>query len=167
MPDPLWTLLSLAAASAPFVAHLALRRRARGQPPPGHVAAAPTQDYHLPPSIESAEREMAILLRRMRAFLQDPYDFASSRIADDAAFEECLDQAVTLGARIAELGGAAPASPAERERMRGLILDSVMRGHRDAAPDRLSEARRSSAGRLLAQPPVAYPMAGLKARYSH
>ena len=98
---------------------------------------------------------MAILLRRMRAFLQDPYDFTASRIADETAFEDCLDRAATLGARIAELGGAAPAGPAEWERTRGLILDSVMRGRGVPRPDRAAEARRAGAGRLLAQPTVA------------
>jgi hypothetical protein len=166
MPDPLWALASLAAASAPLAAHLAWRRRGRSKHGPGQ-AAAPPRDYHLPPSIEAAESEMAVLLRRMRAFLQDPYDFPASRIADEAAFEDCLDRAATLGARIAELGGAAPAGPAEWERTRGLILDSLMRGRGGPKggpkggpwgaprPDRAAEARQAGAGRLLAQPTVA------------
>jgi hypothetical protein len=76
---------------------------------------------------------MAVLLRRMRAYLCDPYDFTVSRIAGEAAFEDCLDRAAALGTRIAELGGAAPASPAERERTRGLILEGLMTSHRMAA----------------------------------
>ncbi len=69
---------------------------------------------------------MAVLLRRLRAHLHDPYDFPASRITSEAAFEECLDLAAALGARVAELGGAAPVGPAERERMRGLILEGLM-----------------------------------------
>ena len=72
---------------------------------------------------------MAVLLRRMRAHLRDPYDFAASRIASEAAFEDCLDRATALGTRIAELGGAAPANQAERERTRGLILEGLMTRH--------------------------------------
>jgi hypothetical protein len=75
---------------------------------------------------------MAVLLRRMRAYLRDPYDFPVSRIADEAGFEECLDRAAALGTRIAELGGAVPASQAERERTRGLILEGLMTSHRRA-----------------------------------
>jgi hypothetical protein len=73
---------------------------------------------------------MAVLLRRMRAHLRDPYDYAASRVASEAAFEDCLDRAAALGTRIAELGGAASASQAERERTRGLILESLMTSHR-------------------------------------
>ena len=73
---------------------------------------------------------MAVLLRRMRAYLRDPYDFAVSRIAGEAGFEECLDRAAALGTRIAELGGAAPVTQAERERTRGLILEGLMTSHR-------------------------------------
>jgi hypothetical protein len=76
---------------------------------------------------------MAVLLRRMRAHLRDAYDFAASRIASEAAFEDCLDRAAALGTRIAELGGAAPASQAERERTRGLILEGLMTRHRMTA----------------------------------
>jgi len=76
---------------------------------------------------------MAVLLRRMRAYLRDPYDFTVSRIADEAAFEECLGRAAALGTQIAELGGAPTASLAERERTRGLILEGLMTSHRMAA----------------------------------
>ena len=44
---------------------------------------------------------MAVLLRRMRAHLRDPYDFTVSRIAGEAAFEDCLDRAAALGSCIA------------------------------------------------------------------
>ena len=76
---------------------------------------------------------MAVLLRRMRAHLRDPYDFTVSRIAGEAGFEECLDRAAALGTQIAELGGATSASLAERERTRGLILEGLMTSHRMAA----------------------------------
>ncbi|WP_157033986.1 hypothetical protein [Belnapia moabensis] len=75
---------------------------------------------------------MAMLLRRMRAYLRDPYDYATSRIVGEAAFETCLDRAGILGARIAELGGAAPAGASEHERTRGLILEGLIAGHRVA-----------------------------------
>ncbi|TDH57884.1 hypothetical protein E2C06_35555 [Dankookia rubra] len=76
---------------------------------------------------------MAVLLRRMQAYLRDPYDFTASRIADEAGFEECLGRAAALGTQIAALGGAPTASLAERERTRGLILESLMTKHRVAA----------------------------------
>jgi hypothetical protein len=88
---------------------------------------------------------MAVLLRRMRAHLRDPYDFTASRIADEAGFEECLSRAAALGTQIAELGGAPAASLAERERTRGLILEGLMTNHRMAAAGvrELAAARRT------------------------
>lgn len=94
------------------------------------VADCTTLDHYLSPTIEDAERRMAVLLRRMRAYLRDPYDFATSRVSSEAEFEDCLNRAAALGTRIAELGGAAPASQAEQERTRGLILESLMSSHR-------------------------------------
>ena len=85
---------------------------------------------------------MAVLLRRMRAHLRDPYDFAASRIASEAAFEDCLDRAAALGTRIAELGGAAPATQAERERTRGLILEGLMAKHRMTAVEAILRPSR-------------------------
>ena len=88
---------------------------------------------------------MAVLLRRMRAHLRDPYDFTASRIADEAGFEECLSRAAALGTQIAELGGAPAASLAERERTRGLILEGLMTSQRMAAAGvrELAAARRT------------------------
>lgn len=136
MPDLLWALAGLGAAAAPLAAGLATtlvrrwhRRAARAALAVGYTAP----EYQLSPTIEDAERRMAVLLRRMRAHLRDPYDFTVSRIAGETAFEDCLDRAAALGSRIAELGGAAPASPVERERTRGLILESLMTSHRMAA----------------------------------
>ena len=136
MADLLWALASLGAASAPLAAGLAttLVRRRRRRAERATLAADCTEpDYHLSLTIEDAERRMAVLLRRMRAHLRDPYDFAASRIASEAAFEDCLDRAAALGTRIAELGGAAPASQAERERTRGLILEGLMTRRRMTA----------------------------------
>jgi hypothetical protein len=131
MDDAIWALAGLGAVSAPLAAGLvaALARHRQSRAARAAFAAGcglPRQEYHLPPTIESAECQMAVLLRRMRAYLRDPYNFAVSRIASEAAFEECLECAVALGARTAELGGAAPLGPAERERMRGLILQGLM-----------------------------------------
>lgn len=131
MPDLLWALAGLGAASAPLVATLVRRRR---RPPCAALAAGCTPpEYPLSLTIEDAERRMAVLLRRMRAHLRDPYDFTVSRIADEAGFEECLGRAAALGTQIAELGGATSASLAERERTRGLILEGLMTSHRIAA----------------------------------
>lgn len=138
MADPLWMLAGLAATSvAGLVATQGWYRRRRQAAARAAdrtaVGGEASREFHLPPTIEAAEREMAMLLRRMRAYLRDPYDYATSRIVDEAAFETCLDCAGILGSRIAELGGAAPAGPSEHERTRGLILEGLMAGHRMAA----------------------------------
>jgi hypothetical protein len=104
-----------------------VRRWRRPRAALGTGCVAP--EYQLSPTIEDAERRMAVLLRRMRAHLRDPYDFNVSRISGEAGFEDCLDRATALGTWIAELGGAAPASQAERERTRGLILEGLMTMH--------------------------------------
>jgi hypothetical protein len=130
--DPLWALAGLGAASMPLAAGLAAalarrrRRRAERAAFAAGAGGAPGAEHHLPPTIEAAELGLAVLLRRMRAHLRDPHDYAASRIAGEAAFEDCLDRAAALGARIAELGGAAPEGPAGRERTRGLILEGLM-----------------------------------------
>ena len=96
---------------------------------------------------------MAVLLRRMRAHLRDPYDFTVSRIADEAGFEECLGRAAALGTQIAELGGAAPASQAERERTRGLILEGLMTSHRRAPVGTMPPQRNTrSDGKIRRDP---------------
>ena len=98
---------------------------------------------------------MAVLLRRMRAHLRDPYDFTVSRIAGEAAFEDCLDRAAALGTCIAELGGAAPASPAERECTRGLILEGLMTSHRLAAARTILTAADSRTRGIIRHAPSA------------
>jgi hypothetical protein len=129
-------LAGLAAASVVGLVTMPGRYRRRQAAARAAVNAAvgerPSQEHHLPPTIETAEREMAMLLRRMRVYLRDPYDYAASRIVGEAAFETCLDRAGILGARIAELGGAAPSGPSEHERTRGLILEGLMVGSRTA-----------------------------------
>ena len=133
MADLLWALAGVGAVSAPLAAGFAtalVRRRRLRTARAALPADCTTPDYHLSLTIEDAERRMAVLLRRMRAHLRDPYDFAASRIASEAAFEDCLDRAAALGTRIAELGGAAPVTQAERERTRGLILEGLMTSHR-------------------------------------
>jgi hypothetical protein len=156
--DPLWVLAGLGAASAPLaaglVAALARRRRRRAARAALTIGSGtPPQEYHLPPTIEAAEREMAVLLRRLRAHLRDPYDFAASRITSEAAFEECLERAAALGARIAELGGAAPVGPAERERMCGLILEGLMASHRIAAAKAMPSLQDGSGGSATGRAP--------------
>jgi hypothetical protein len=80
---------------------------------------------YLPTSVEAAERQLGMLLRRMRAYWRAPYDFASSRIVNDTDFERCLDLATALGIRIEELSGGLIAAPAERERIRNQIVLSL------------------------------------------
>ena len=75
-----------------------------------------------------------MLLRRMRAYSRAPYNFASSRIRNDAEFERCLDLATALGLHIGELSGACIAPPIERERIRDQILQSVRRGQLPPPP---------------------------------
>jgi hypothetical protein len=135
MRDHLWTLLGLGSGSISAVrVWIALGRR-RTAP----KAAAGTADPitagedqrldHLAPTVETAELQLAMLFRRLRAYLRDPYDFAASRIADEAQFEDCLDLAADLSIRAGNLCGAATTGPAERERARGQILQGLMLGN--------------------------------------
>ena len=80
---------------------------------------------HVAASIESAERQLGLLLRRMRAYRSSSYDFANSRITNDTEFERCLDLATALGIRIGELSGLLMTEPAERERIRHNIVLSL------------------------------------------
>jgi hypothetical protein len=153
LPDLLWALAGLGAASVPLIAATLVRRRRR--PRAALAAGCTAPEYPLSPTIEDAERRMAVLLRRMRAHLRDPYDFTISRIAGEAGFEECLDRAAALGTRIAELGGAAPASQAERERTRGLILEGLMTSHRTAPVGTMPPQRNTrSDGKIRRDPGV-------------
>lgn len=80
---------------------------------------------YLAPSIESAERQLGILLRRMRSYMRAPYAFEESRIRDAADFERCLDLATALCLRREELSGGSAPSPLQRERVRDQVLLSV------------------------------------------
>src|SRR5690349_15898457 len=82
---------------------------------------------YLAPDIAAAERQLGLLLRRMRIYQQAPYDFARSRIPNDTEFERCLDLATSLGLRIQDLCGASTAEAIERERVRDQILESLSR----------------------------------------
>jgi hypothetical protein len=62
----------------------------------------------------------------MRAYLRDPYSYAESRITNEAAFEQCLDLAISLNVRISDLSGASSAGTEERDRIRGLILQGLL-----------------------------------------
>jgi hypothetical protein len=77
--------------------------------------------------LQAAERQLGMILRRMRAYRRAPYNFASSRIRNEAEFDRCLDLATMLGLRIGELSGAVIAAPMERERIRDQILQSLSR----------------------------------------
>jgi hypothetical protein len=95
-----------------------------------------------------------LVRRRLRAHLRDPYDFTVSRIASEAAFEDCLDRAAALGSRIAELGGAAPANLAERERTRGLILEGLMTSHRMAVTRAMPRSENRTSDSTITTKPV-------------
>jgi hypothetical protein len=88
------------------------------------------QGEALAPTIEAAEQQLALLYRRMRAYLRDPYDYAESRITSELAFEQCLDLAVSLNICMSDLSGAASAGAEERDRIRGLILQGLLVSHR-------------------------------------
>ncbi|MDN3568648.1 hypothetical protein ACFQY5_16685 [Paeniroseomonas aquatica] len=79
------------------------------------------------PTIEAAEHQLGLVCRRMRAYLQDPYDFERSRIRDDAGFEQSLDLAASLSIRIGDLGGeAVAAGETAREQVRQQILEGLV-----------------------------------------
>jgi hypothetical protein len=88
------------------------------------------QSEYLAPTIEAAERQLALLYPRMRAYLRDPYGYAESRITSEAAFEQCLELAINLNIRIGELSGASSAGTEERDRIRGLVLQGLLVSHR-------------------------------------
>jgi hypothetical protein len=78
-------------------------------------------------SIEDAEHQLGLVYQRMRAYLRDPYDFARSRIKDDAGFEHSLDFAVSLNLRISDLGGEAVIGGEEvHEQVRQQILEGLV-----------------------------------------
>ncbi len=91
-------------------------------PPPPQRGA---QTEALPPTIEAAERQLGMLLRRMRAYQRSPYDTAQSRIRDEEDFERCLDLATLLSIRVTEFGGGLITTSGERERVRSQVLCSV------------------------------------------
>jgi hypothetical protein len=130
MADHLWTVVSLCSASVAtlWLLTAAGRRRTRGS------EGAELPDINGPGveelagTVDAGELQLALLFRRMRAWLRNPYDFAASRITTEAEFEECLDLAVRLSIRIADLCGAVTTEGAERERIRGQILEGLMRG---------------------------------------
>jgi hypothetical protein len=96
-------------------------REMASEPPYG---GEQTAEYR-PPSIEAAERQLGMLLRRMRVYQRAPYEFAASRILNDTDFERCVDLATALSIRIGELSGGVLAEAAERERIRHHIELSV------------------------------------------
>jgi len=137
MLDHLWTVLGLGLGSISAAGlWMALGRRRRAAAGAAHApglrgAHERSWPAELAPTIEAAELQLALLFRRMRAYLQDPYDRARSRIAGEAQFEECLDLAADLSIRIGDLCGAAIPHAAERERIRGQILQGLMLGSKE------------------------------------
>ena len=91
-------------------------------------------DPRAPRTAEAAELQLALLYRRMRAHLREPYGYAASRIRSEAEFEACLDLAADLSLRIGELcGAAATGGSADRERIRGQILQGLIASCRAAS----------------------------------
>jgi len=132
MPDPL--LLTAAAAVCVLVFRFALhgrRRRAAMRAMAIELAWSPVEEQRIAPdiapSIEAAERQLALILGRMRAYLRDPYDVGTSRIRGDGEFEDCLDLVARLREHIAVLEGAAIADgPDGRSRLRRQVLDGLL-----------------------------------------
>jgi hypothetical protein len=128
MANSLWVLVAVSPVLCVGPKVIAVKRR-RGASPEAAARSPgswPAGEY-LAPDIEAAERQLGLLLRRMRAYQRAPYAFASSRIRDDVEFERCLDLATALSLRIADLNGAAVAQPRERERIRDQIVESLSR----------------------------------------
>jgi hypothetical protein len=128
MANGLWMLVAASPVLCVGPTVIAAKRRRRASP------AAATRSHgswpageYLAPDIEAAERQLGVLLRRMRAYQRAAHAFASSRIRDDVEFERCLDLATALSLRIADLNGAAVAQPRERERIRDQIVESLSR----------------------------------------
>ena len=93
--------------------------------------------------IEEAERELAILYRRMAAYLRDPYDFAGSRIRDEDGFGRNLDFAVALNLRISTVGsGATQIDSDEQSRTRQQILQAIVCRVDRQQTGALSQSRR-------------------------
>lgn len=98
-------------------------------------------------TIEVAEHQLGLVYRRIRAYLQDPYDFARSRIKDDAGFEHSLDLAVSLSLRISDLCGEAGTGGEEaRKQVRQQIFEGLvnrvnLRQPRRPMPDPLHGSR--------------------------
>jgi hypothetical protein len=127
LDQPAWLLGStMVIALAAALCHASRKQRRTARQAFQGTTAAEAPDIHLAPTIEAAELLLAMLSRRMRIYLRDPYDYAGSRIKDDMGFEDCLDLAVRLSMRIGDLSGAATAGPSECERVRGQIVEGLM-----------------------------------------
>jgi len=126
MANGLWLLIAASPVLYIGPTLIAAKRRRCASPAAATRSQGswPAGEY-LAPDIEAAERQLGLLLRRMRAYQRAPYAFSSSRIRDDVEFEGCLDLATALSLRIADLSGAATALPRERERIRDQIVASL------------------------------------------
>ena len=154
MADDLWILVGFGAVLCVGLA-VVLAEGRRASRAAAREALTP-RDRNGPAGaldVARVERQLGMLLRRMRAYSRAPYNFASSRIRNDAEFERCLDLATALGLHIGELSGACIAAPIERERIRDQILQSLsprsaspaaLRHRADAA--RVAEAEAAFAG---------------------
>ncbi len=129
MSDELWVVAELGPVLCIATAlALALRRH------PGQAEAegSPMQEdddaasgSHLAPDLGAAERQLGMLLRRMRAYRRTPHDYARSRIRHDTEFQQCLDLATALSIRVTEFTGASVSGPEEHERIRRQLLYNV------------------------------------------
>lgn len=165
MADTFWILAGFSPILCLGTAVAVAKRRRRAWRGAANEAFAQSDDSgpnckYLAPDIEAAERELGMVLRRMRAYRCAPYDFASSRIRNDAEFEHCLDLATALGLRIGGLSGASIDAPTERERIRDQILQSLsprpnalIRASELALSERRAGYRPQDTARQLAEKP--------------
>jgi hypothetical protein len=130
-----WLLIcatAVALAGAAMVTRIGARRAATLRLVAAAAAEAPAGN----PSSDverlsgnEAELELCLLYRRLRAYLRDGYDVERSRIKDQAGFEACLDRAVALNVRIAQVHGAEiPADEEARSEVRAQLLAGLRRG---------------------------------------
>lgn len=102
-------------------AELRVRAAAMFQPPQ-------SASVELGASLDEAERALGLLYRRMEVYLQDPYDFARSRIRDDESFDRNLDFAVALNLHVTALvSGVTQHVSEDRAQVRQQVLEGLMR----------------------------------------
>ena len=130
MSDELWVVAELGPVLCIATAlALALRRH------PGQAEAegSPMQEdddaasgSHLAPDLGAAERQLGMLLRRMRAYRRTPHDYARSAHSPRHGVSAVSEPSATaLSIRVTEFTGASVSGPEEHERIRRQLLYNV------------------------------------------